>query len=66
MGDASNLVLILAGALLKHAESILVMGLHPSEVIQGYELACARTLEELESESKTFRSLSFDFFIHKT
>ncbi|KAG8860124.1 T-complex protein 1 subunit theta [Tulasnella sp. 330] len=51
MGDASNLVLIFAGALLKHAESILVMGLHPSEVIQGYELACTKALAELEKLS---------------
>lgn len=49
MGDATNLVLILAGELLKKAENLLVMGLHPSEVIQGYELACAKALAELES-----------------
>ncbi len=49
MGDASNLVLILAGALLKRSETLLVLGIHPSEVILGYELACAKALEELES-----------------
>lgn len=51
MGDATNLVLILAGELLKKAEPLLIMGLHPSEVIQGYELAAAKALEELESAS---------------
>ena len=49
MGDATNLVLIFAGELLKQSESLLLMGLHPSEVIQGYELARTRALEELES-----------------
>lgn len=50
MGDSTNLVLIFAGELLKQAESLLVMGLHPSEVIQGYELARTKVLEELESK----------------
>lgn len=51
MGDSTNLVLILAGELLKKAEPLLVMGLHPSEVTIGYELALKKTLEELESGS---------------
>ncbi|THH06176.1 hypothetical protein EW145_g4276, partial [Phellinidium pouzarii] len=51
MGDATNLVLILAGELLKMAENLLIMGLHPSEVTQGYELACKKALEELETLS---------------
>jgi T-complex protein 1 subunit theta len=49
MGDATNMVIILAGELLKKAEYLLVMGLHPSEIIKGYELASARALSELES-----------------
>jgi T-complex protein 1 subunit theta len=53
MGDATNFVLILAGELLKKAEPLLVMGLHPSEVIQGYELASIKALAELESECNT-------------
>ncbi|PFH48906.1 hypothetical protein AMATHDRAFT_148838 [Amanita thiersii Skay4041] len=51
MGDATNTVLIFAGELLKRAESLLVMGLHPSEVIKGYELALAKALAELETLS---------------
>lgn len=43
------MVLILAGELLKKSEQLLVMGLHPSEVIKGYELACIKAVEELES-----------------
>lgn len=49
MGDSTNMVLILAGELLKKAEHLLIMGLHPSEIIRGYELACIRALSELES-----------------
>ncbi len=51
MGDATNFILIFAGELLKKAEHLLVMGLHPSEVTQGYDLALTKTLAELESES---------------
>jgi len=51
MGDATNMVIILAGELLKKAEHLLVMGLHPSEIIKGYELACTKALSELESKS---------------
>jgi len=51
MGDATNTVLIFAGELLKRAEHLLVMGLHPSEIIKGYELARVKALAELESMS---------------
>ncbi|EJD34990.1 T-complex protein 1 [Auricularia subglabra TFB-10046 SS5] len=50
MGDATNLVLILAGELLKKAESLLVMGLHPSDVIQGYEMAGSKANEILTTK----------------
>ncbi|KZT21125.1 T-complex protein 1 [Neolentinus lepideus HHB14362 ss-1] len=51
MGDATNMVIMFAGELLKKSEHLLVMGLHPSEIIRGYELACTKTLAELESLS---------------
>ncbi|EPQ55239.1 T-complex protein 1 [Gloeophyllum trabeum ATCC 11539] len=51
MGDATNMVIMLAGELLKKAEHLLVMGLHPSEIIRGYELACTKSLEEFENLS---------------
>lgn len=51
MGDATNLVLILAGELLKRAENLLVMGLHPSEVVIGYEMAVEKGRQELEGAS---------------
>jgi len=43
------MVLILAGELLKKAENLLIMGLHPSEIIKGYELASEKAQSELES-----------------
>ncbi|KAJ8490116.1 hypothetical protein ONZ51_g2497 [Trametes cubensis] len=51
MGDSTNSVMILAGELLKKAEHLLIMGLHPSEIIKGYELASAKALAELETLS---------------
>lgn len=51
LGDNTNLVIVLAGELLKKAEHLLRLGLHPSEVIQGYELARERALEILAGKS---------------
>lgn len=56
MGDATNSVMILAGEMLKKAENLLIMGLHPSEIIKGYELASVKALSELES---TYSEVSF-------
>lgn len=50
MGDRTNFVLMFAGELLKKAESLLTMGLHPSEIIAGYEMARDKAEEELKSE----------------
>eukprot|EP00005_Dracoamoeba_jomungandri_P009239 CAMPEP_0174271034 /NCGR_PEP_ID=MMETSP0439-20130205/46563_1 /TAXON_ID=0 /ORGANISM="Stereomyxa ramosa, Strain Chinc5" /LENGTH=544 /DNA_ID=CAMNT_0015360771 /DNA_START=10 /DNA_END=1644 /DNA_ORIENTATION=- len=48
-GDATNLVLALSGELLRAAESLIRMGLHPSEIITGYSKAGDTVLEELEA-----------------
>lgn len=48
MGDQSNFVVVLAGELLAQAEYLLRMGLHPSEVISGYDVAAAKALEFME------------------
>ncbi|PWW72522.1 T-complex protein 1 [Tuber magnatum] len=50
MGDATNLVIVLAGELMKMAEGLIRIGLHPSEIVNGYEKAqefALKTLEEL-------------------
>ncbi|OBZ88022.1 putative T-complex protein 1 subunit theta [Choanephora cucurbitarum] len=51
LGDNTNLVLVFAGELLQKAADLLKLGLHPSEVVQGYELARDRALSILEELS---------------
>lgn len=48
MGDATNLVVVLAGELLKKAEELIRMGLKTSEIAQGFERAGKYALEVLE------------------
>lgn len=48
IGDATNLVLILAGELLDKAEALIKMGLSPSEIVSGYDIAYKKALEILE------------------
>ena len=48
MGDATNMVIVLAGEMLKKAEELLRMGLKISDVIQGYERAQVEALKVLE------------------
>lgn len=62
MGDATNMVLIFSGELLKKAEHLLILGLHPSEIIKGYELACTKALAELES---TYITLTYVIIISR-
>jgi len=49
VGDATNLVIIFAGQLLKEAEDLIRMGLKPTEVADGYEKALDKALEILET-----------------
>lgn len=51
VGDGTNLVLLLSGALLEQADSLLRSGLSVPEVIAGYEKACDKALEVLPSLS---------------
>lgn len=48
MGDATNMVIVLAGELLKKAEELLRMGLKTSDIVQGYEKAQNFALKCLE------------------
>ncbi|EGC32880.1 hypothetical protein DICPUDRAFT_155125 [Dictyostelium purpureum] len=49
MGDGTNYVVTLAGELLQKAANLLEMGLHPSEIITGYEKAAQKLIEIIES-----------------
>ncbi|KAL4817444.1 TCP-1/cpn60 chaperonin family-domain-containing protein [Aspergillus spinulosporus] len=51
MGDGTNLVIVLAGEMLKKAEELLRLGLKTSDIVQGYEKAqnfALKVLEDLE------------------
>ncbi|RPA87738.1 T-complex protein 1 [Ascobolus immersus RN42] len=48
MGDATNFVMVFAGELLKLAEDLLRLGLHPSEIVSGYEKAMNFALKALD------------------
>lgn len=50
MGDGTNLVIILAGELLKKAEELLRLGLKTSDIALGYEKAQNFALKVLEGE----------------
>jgi hypothetical protein len=50
IGDGTNFVLIFAGELLQKAANLLRMGLHPSEIVQGYELASNKASEILDGK----------------
>ena len=49
MGDGTNWVIIFAGALLEAAEDLIRMGLTPTDVAEGYQLAVNKALEALPS-----------------
>jgi T-complex protein 1 subunit theta len=54
IGDGTNFVVILAGALLTNAEDLVRMGLKPVEIVKGYEMAlkkCMEVLPTLEAEN---------------
>lgn len=48
MGDGTNLVIVLAGEMLKKAEELLRMSLKASDIVQGYEKAQKFALEQLD------------------
>ncbi len=48
-GDGTNLVISLAGELMHQAEALIKMGLHPSEILLGYEKASKECLQKLET-----------------
>lgn len=48
MGDGTNLVIVLAGELLKKAEELIRMGLKTSDIVSGYEKAQNYALKVLE------------------
>lgn len=47
-GDGTNLVVLLAGELLKGAEELLRLGIKPAQIVEGYEMAYKHALQILD------------------
>eukprot|EP00877_Chromochloris_zofingiensis_P009354 jgi/Chrzof1/4672/Cz14g22090.t1 len=54
IGDGTTGVVVLAGALLEHAEALLDMGIHPLRVAEGYEMACKVATDHLDKIATDF------------
>jgi len=54
IGDGTTGVVVLAGALLEQAEQLLDRGIHPIRVADGYEMAAAAAVAELDRISEKF------------
>src|SRR5579859_2159745 len=51
-GDGTTTAVVLAGELLKRAETLIEQNIHPTIISQGYRMASKKALEVLESISK--------------
>lgn len=49
IGDGTTGVVVLAGALLDHAEKLLDRGIHPLRIADGYEVACQAAVAHMKS-----------------
>ncbi|XP_031559380.1 T-complex protein 1 subunit epsilon-like [Actinia tenebrosa] len=54
IGDGTTGVVVLAGALLEHAEQLLDWGLHPIRIADGFELAAKIAIEHMDKISDSF------------
>ncbi|XP_019880550.1 T-complex protein 1 subunit theta [Aethina tumida] len=61
VGDGTNFVIVLAGALLECSEELIRLGVTPTEIAEGYEKALEKCLEILPSlvvtEVKDYRNI---------
>lgn len=53
IGDGTTGVVVLAGALLASALSLLDRGIHPIRIADGYEKACEVAVKELDRVAET-------------
>lgn len=53
VGDGTNFVVTFAGELLKQSEELINMGLHPSDILTGFQKAYRKT-EEILTDLVTF------------
>lgn len=54
IGDGTTGVVVLAGALLEQAESLLDKGIHPIRIADGYELAAQCAVKHLSTIAESF------------
>jgi len=54
IGDGTTGVVVMAGALLEQAESLLDRGIHPIRIAEGYEAASRIAVEHLEKIANKF------------
>merc|ERR1712179_454963 len=54
IGDGTTGVVVLAGALLEHAEELLDRGIHPIRIADGYEMAAKVALQHLDTIADIF------------
>lgn len=54
IGDGTTGVVVLAGALLEQAETLLDRGIHPIRIADGFELAAQHAVNHLDSISEPF------------
>lgn len=55
IGDGTTGVVVIAGALLEQAESLLDRGIHPLRIADGYEMAADIAVKQLEAISDKFQ-----------
>lgn len=53
VGDGTTSVVVLAGALLENAESLLTQDVHPTIIVDGYRKAAKKTIQCLKEISET-------------
>lgn len=54
IGDGTTGVVVLAGALLEQAGSLLDRGIHPIRIADGFEMACDEAVKHLEKIAEVF------------
>ena len=52
-GDGTTTAVVLAGALLREAESLVEQGVHPSSIVRGYEQALSMARTELDAMAES-------------
>ena len=55
VGDGTTTAVIIAGELLKHAEDLIELGIHPSVIIHGYRMAGEKAQDILRSFAITIK-----------